>query len=302
MVRITPSCASRHASLERQWRPKKAVTHFKEIHMQLKTAPLAVALAGSLLTAPAMAEGLLHWHSNSLTYLYGKDYKIDAPIQQTVTFEHVNGWKYGDTFLFLDSIHFNGKGNDNGNDDSTFYGEFSPRLSFGKIFQRDLSFGPIKDVLVAMTYEFGEGDVETYMIGPGFDLDVPGFDYVSVNVYHRDTDGDRVGDGTWQVTPVWGYTLPVGNSDILIDGFIDWVVDNDSNSRGEEYHANLHINPQIKYDLGKAMNWGEKQLYVGIEYDYWSDKYGIENGGFVSENFVGKTDQNTFSAIVKAHF
>ncbi len=145
--------------------PKKAVTHFKEIHMQLKTAPLAVALAGSLLTAPAMAEGLLHWHSNSLTYLYGKDYKIDAPIQQTVTFEHVNGWKYGDTFLFLDSIHFNGKGNDNGNDDSTFYGEFSPRLSFGKIFQRDLSFGPIKDVLVAMTYEFGEGDVETYMIG-----------------------------------------------------------------------------------------------------------------------------------------
>ncbi|HAG77307.1 membrane protein [Stutzerimonas stutzeri] len=270
--------------------------------MQLKTAPLAVALAGSLLTAPAMAEGLLHWQSNSLTYLYGKDYKIDAPIQQTVTFEHVNGWKYGDTFLFLDSIHFNGKGNDNGNDDSTFYGEFSPRLSFGKIFQRDLSFGPIKDVLVAMTYEFGEGDVETYMIGPGFDLDVPGFDYVSVNVYHRDTDGDRVGDGTWQVTPVWGYTLPVGNSDILIDGFIDWVVDNDSNSRGEEYHANLHINPQIKYDLGKAMNWGEKQLYVGIEYDYWSDKYGIENGGFVSENFVGKTDQNTFSAIVKAHF
>ena len=49
--------------------------------MQLKTAPLAVALAGSLLIAPAMAEGLLHWHSNSLTYLYGKDYKIDAPIR-----------------------------------------------------------------------------------------------------------------------------------------------------------------------------------------------------------------------------
>ncbi|WP_075703178.1 hypothetical protein [Acinetobacter baumannii] len=48
-----------------------------------------------------MAEGLLHWHSNSLTYLYGKDYKIDSPIQQTVTFEHVNGWKYGDTFFFV---------------------------------------------------------------------------------------------------------------------------------------------------------------------------------------------------------
>ena len=221
--------------------------------MHLKTLPIAAAVAGSLLSAPAMAEGLLYWHSNSLTYLYGKDYKIDSPIQQTVTFEHANGWKYGDTFFFVDSIHYNGKGNDNGRDDSTFYGEFSPRLSFGKILQRDLSFGPIKDVLVAMTYEFGEGDVETYMIGPGFDLDIPGFDYFSVNFYNRNTDGDRAGDGVWQITPVWGYTLPVGNSDILIDGFIDWVVDNDRNSRGEEYHANFHFNPQIKYDLGKAL-------------------------------------------------
>ncbi|MHA6475865.1 outer membrane protein OmpK [Stutzerimonas sp. KH-1] len=264
--------------------------------MHLKTLPLAAAVAGSLLSAPAMAEGLLYWHSNSLTYLYGKNYKVNPPIQQTVTFEHANGWKYGDTFFFVDSIHYNGKGDFGGTDDSTFYGEFSPRLSFGKIFQRDLSIGPIKDVLVAMTYEFGEGDVETYMIGPGFDLDIPGFDYFSVNFYNRNTDGDRAGDGVWQITPVWGYTLPVGNSDLLIDGFIDWVVDNDRNSRGEEYHANFHFNPQIKYDLGKALNWGEKQLYVGIEYDYWTDKYGIED----SSAFT--TDQNTFSAIVKAHF
>ena len=126
--------------------------------MHIKTAPLAVALAGSLLTAPVMAEGLLHWQSNSLTYLYGKDYKVNPQIQQTVTFEHANACKYGDTFFFVDSILYNGKGDVEGTDDSTFYGEFSPRLSFGKIFQRDLSFGPITDVLVAMTYEFGEGE------------------------------------------------------------------------------------------------------------------------------------------------
>jgi len=49
------------------------------------------------------------------------------------------------------------------------------------------------------------------------------------------------------------------------------------------------------------LNWGEKQLYVGIEYDYWSDKYGIQDGGFVSD-LVGGTDQNTASLLVKAHF
>ena len=83
-------------------------------------------------------------------------------------------------------------------------------------------------------------------------------------------------------------TIPAGESDFLIDGYIDWVVDND-----DSYHANLHVNPQIKYDLGKAMQWGEKKLYVGFEYDYWSNKYGIEN------STAFDTDQNTASLLVK---
>lgn len=258
----------------------------------------ALLLAGSTLAcAQANATDLLQWHNNSLTYLYGQDFKVDAPIQQTLTFEHASGWSMGDLFVFVDSIHFNGKGNDNGRDDSTLYGEFSPRLSLGKLSGSDVSVGPVKDVLLATTYEFGEGDVETYLIGPGFDLAMPGFDYFQINFYRRHTESGRDGDGVWQITPAWSYTIPVGSSDLVIDGFMDWVVDNDKG-----YHANLHFNPQIKYDLGKALSLGEKQLYVGIEYDYWKDKYGIENDGFVSQNFVGSTDQNTASLLVKVHF
>ena len=217
--------------------------------MHLKTLPIAAAVAGSLLSAPAMAEGLLHWHSNSLTYLYGKDYKIDSPIQQTVTFEHVNGWKYGDTFFFVDSIHYSGKGNDNGRDDSTF-GEFSPRLSFGKILQRDLSFGPIKDVLVAMTYEFGEGDVETYMIGPGFDRMSPASTTspsTSITATPTATawatvSGRSPGVG---LHPAGGQLRHPHRRFHRLGGR------QRPQLRGEEYHANFHFNPQIKYDLGR---------------------------------------------------
>lgn len=262
--------------------------------LRLRTAALA---SGLLLAGPALAESPMLWHSNSLTYLYGQDFTIDAPIQQTFTFEHVSGWTAGDLFLFLDSIHYNGKGNDDGHDDSSFYGELSPRLSLGKLTGTDIGVGPVKDVLLAATYEFGEGDVESYLIGPAVDLAVPGFDYLNLNLYRREADGDRDGDGVWQVTPVWAFTLPVGRSDLLIDGFMDWVVDND-----DSYHANLHFNPQIKYDLGKALNWGEKQLYVGIEYDYWKDKYGVDDDSFVGDEILGGTDQNTASLLVKAHF
>ncbi|MCE6982970.1 hypothetical protein EI534_37615, partial [Pseudomonas frederiksbergensis] len=98
----------------------------------------------------------------SLTYLWGKNFAVNPSIQQTVTFEHADAWKYGDNFIFVDKIFYNG-GKDFNNGPNTYYGEISPRLSFGKIFDQKLAFGPVKDVLLAMTYEFGGGVIESYL-------------------------------------------------------------------------------------------------------------------------------------------
>lgn len=257
---------------------------------------LGLSLAATLASGQALAADLLQWQDNSLTYLNGIDFKVDPPKQQTVTFEHASGWSFGDLFIFVDGIRYNTEATNGAGDGHTFYGEISPRLSLGKISGADLSFGPIKDVLLAATYEFGEDDVDSYLLGPAVDLNIPGFDYFQLNTYLRTTDGRRDGDNVWQITPVWSYTIPVGDSDLVIDGFMDWVVDND-----DSYHANLHFNPQIKYDLAKAMGWG-KRFYVGVEYDYWSDKYGIDDNGFVGSEILGGTDQSAISLLAKAHF
>ncbi|GAD61431.1 outer membrane protein OmpK [Aquipseudomonas alcaligenes] len=257
---------------------------------------LGLSLAATLASGQALAADLLQWQDNSLTYLNGIDFKVDPPKQQTVTFEHASGWSFGDLFVFVDGIKYNTEATNGAGDGHTFYGEISPRLSLGKISGADLSFGPVKDVLLAATYEFGEDDVDSYLLGPAVDLNIPGFDYFQLNTYLRTTDGRRDGDNVWQITPVWSYTIPVGDSDLVIDGFMDWVVDND-----DSYHANLHFNPQIKYDLAKAMGWG-KRFYVGVEYDYWSDKYGIDDNGFVGSEILGGTDQSAISLLAKAHF
>ncbi|ONM43166.1 hypothetical protein BXT89_14090 [Halopseudomonas pachastrellae] len=251
------------------------------------------AMGSTLMLASSLANAYpLLWQNNSLTYLYGTDFQVDPDTQQTLTFEHASGWTKGDLFIFFDSIHYNGGTNAAG-DNSTYYGEVSPRLSLSKITGQSFAFGPITDVLLAGTYEFGRHDLKNYLLGPAVDLNIPGFDYFQLNTYYRHADNDESGRGIWQITPVWAYTVPVGNSDVLIDGFIDWVVDND----GDNYHANLHINPQIKYDLGKALGWSEKQLYTGIEYDYWKHKYGIENGTFGLD-----THQSATNLIAKYHF
>ena len=75
----------------------------------MKCKHWGVTLAGGLLAASqTMAGDLFLWQTNSLTYLYGKNFAINPSIQQTVTFEHADKWKYGDNFLFVDRIFYNG--------------------------------------------------------------------------------------------------------------------------------------------------------------------------------------------------
>ena len=59
---------------------------------------------------------------------------------------------------------------------ASFVGIVTPPLVIGSLLGLGEHLGPVKDVLLAGTYEFGEGDTEAYLLGPGFDLAIPGFD------------------------------------------------------------------------------------------------------------------------------
>ena len=227
----------------------------------MKRITTSLLLGSSLLaTLPSHAGEWLQWHGESLTYLYGKDFKVNPDIQQTITFEHANKWKYGDTFMFVDKIFYNGKA-DRSKGVTTYYGEFSPRLSLGKISGADLSFGPIKDVLISATYERGEGRNRNYLLGPAVDLAIPGFDRFSLNTYYRKPDGitGKPG-GQWQITPTWAMTFPVGKSDILFDGYIDWVVANPDWARFV-----LHSRGRVEAsEMGEQLREANQQHYARI--------------------------------------
>lgn len=250
---------------------------------------LLIASMAMLAPLTANADGFMHWQNNSVSYLYGTGYEVDSNTQQTITLEHASGWSVGDLFMFVDAAKYHG-----GADGDGYYGEISPRFSAGKISGKDFSFGIVKDVLVATTFEFGEDATDTLLVGAGVDLDLPGFDFFQLNVYQRFPES---GDGkTIQITPVWQMTFPMGDSAIVFDGFIDYNVNSDGG-----YKKNIHINPQIKYDLGKVLGLKERSLMAGVELDVWINKYGIGEG---VEPFLNtkEADQTAGSLIVKYHF
>lgn len=222
---------------------------------------LSCSMGLVLLTPTAHA-----WTSSSISLLKGWDYAVGEEERTIATFDMTNDWEYGDNFFFFDYTNLSGNRSE-GSTLPNIYGEYAPRLSFGKMTGRDLSFGPVEDILLAGQLEMGE-DINRRLYGLGVDLDVPGMDYFQFNTYVRD-DTDLSGN-SWQITLVWGSNFEVGETQWLFKGHFDYA-----DSEGEGNDSSINSAPQLLLDVGNF--WGTSdRLYAGIEYQYWKNKYGIE--------------------------
>jgi nucleoside-specific outer membrane channel protein Tsx len=134
----------------------------------------------------------------------------------------------------------------------------------------------MKNIYLATTLEIADGFTH-YLYGIGTQLKVPNFKYVNINVYHRNNDS---GDDSQQITLTWA--LPINK--LLYDGFIDFVPSNDNKS------TSLNFTSQLKYSLSEHLNLATK-LYVGVEYNYWLNKFGIDG-----------VDEKNLNLLVKYHF
>ena len=75
--------------------------------MEVNKLVAAVGSAGLLgiTCLPLSAFADMNWHSDSFTYQYGKEFKVDAQTVQTITYEHFSDWSWGDVYFFMDNCH-----------------------------------------------------------------------------------------------------------------------------------------------------------------------------------------------------
>jgi len=248
-------------------------------HCKRGIAIACLTIAG---ISSAQAEKL--FSDSSISLLHSDQYQAFGREQQEqtfFTFENVTAHNWGGTFFFVDV----NQGHGSASDQDDVYGEFSPALSLSWLSGRDLSLGPIRDLSLAATYEFGgETDLNNYLTGVSLAWDVPGFQYVNTTFYY--VNNSEVSDDL-QLTLTWGSPFEIGPARFLFDGFLDY-------STGEADHSSeLNFTPQLKLDLGH-FNGNPGVLYAGIEYAYWRNKYGLSDEVMDTESSV--------SALVKFHF
>jgi nucleoside-specific outer membrane channel protein Tsx len=111
--------------------------------------------------------------------------------------------------------------------------------------------------------------------GATFDLNVPGFTFVSVGTFVYIDRGQFQGQPTgcrattYQVTPSWSLPFKVGGASMSVDGFADFI------GGHAECEAMVLSQPQLRVDISGLWHKPGK-VYLGVEWDYWHNKYGIK--------------------------
>ncbi len=209
-----------------------------------------------------------------------------------LTLQHASGWKYGDNFFFVDYIE-----DEFGRDDN-FYGEVYLNFSLGKIFAREFSYGPIKDIGFVLGYnEDDEANVKKYLPGIRLAFDLPGFSFFNLDItsYIDDSEGVSSGgapreDDSWHTNISWQYPFQIGQSKFSFEGHIEYIGDR-RNQFGDKASSWVLAQPQFRYDLGHRLFGKENKLFLGTEYQYWNNK--------LSDR---ETDESVFQALVVWQF
>lgn len=218
------------------------------------------------IASSSLAESIIN--DVSLTLLRGHNYELGDDERTVTTFEYVNVSTWGDYFMFVDRIM------PETGDDIT-YMELNPRL---KLFDINDSF--IKSVYLSMQWERAE-TADNLLIGPAIDLNVEGFRYLKLNIFYRFNDNY---DDNYQFTPAWAVPFNVGDQSWLFDGFIDWT------NPTPQKASSMNFTTQIKWNANRLLNT-ENNLYLGFEYTYWNNKFGIED-----------VTENNLNLLFKYHF
>ena len=92
---------------------------------------------------------------------------------------------------------------------------------------------------------------------------IPGMKYASASLYHAFNEKDNADDQ--QITLTYGWE----KNNFVIDGYVDYAF----NSEDDSVRDNIHINPQLKYNLQEVLGI-DNRLEVGMEYSYWKNKFG----------------------------
>ncbi len=274
-----------------------------------KSAILGCALIAAGLSAAHAAD----WSDTYIGYRYGTSFGEPFNNQDIAknifNLGHVSGYKYGTNFLNVDMLLSDSKdpaspGSSSGAQE--IYVVYRHTLDLGKVTGRPESFkfGPIRGVGLTAGFDANTKDDAGYnskkrmlVAGPTVMLDVPGFLNVSIlqlwesnapynKFSHTATDRYDY-DPHPMLNLAWG--IPIGSLPLSFEGYANFIASKGKNEFGGGTKPETNIDMQVMYDASSLLGASKNTAKVGLEYQYWRNKFGNDHTGAAGSGAFAKT-------------
>ncbi len=255
----------------------------------------------AVVTAAACAAGAsasaADWSDTALSVRYGStfaepfDNNADGSrkdIKKTiVALTHASGYKYGSNFFNADVLLSDrndpGDGIAGNPGAQEVYLVYRHTLDLGKAMGRDLKMGPARGFGLVAGFDLNTKNdgyaskKRMLVVGPTVMLDVPGFLNLSALLfdesnapkgipsrYHYKNHGALEAD--------WG--IPIGSLPLSFNGYALYIGSKGKNEFGGDTAPETHVDMTLMVDAGTFMGAAKHTLLVGLEYEYWRNKFG----------------------------
>ena len=263
-------------------------------HHKACLLPIGVAAAALAFSASAHAAD---WSDTAVSWRYGTRFAEPFNPQDIrkhiFALTHASGYKYGSNFFNVDLLQ------SDENDPASLtqadgaqeaYVVYRHTLDFGKLRGSDIKVGKVRGVGATVGFDWNTKNDVGYnsrkrmlVAGPTLMWDVPGFLNTSILVLHESNAPsgafppismvrDRY---TYDVHPmlnaVWG--IPLGER-LSFEGYLNWIAAKGKSEVGDDTGVETNIDMQIMYDIGATMGYAKNRFRIGVEYQYWRNKFG----------------------------
>ncbi len=271
--------------------------------------PTAAALAVAAVAAPAFAAD---WSDTSMGFRTGtkfaEPFNPNAIEKNILNLNHVSGYKYGSNFFNVDLLLSDkkdpaGAGSTNGA--SEVYIVYRNTLEYGKLTGKPMKMGPIKDIGAVLGFDAnaktdaGYNSKKRMLVAGGtLMMDVPGFLNIGLvalwesnapyNTFSKTSTPRYTYDTHPMLTAAWAIPLP-GGLPLTFEGFANFIASKGKNEFGVNTAAETNVDMQVMYDLSGLFGAGKNTLKLGVEYQYWKNKFGNDSSGVAGKGAFAKT-------------
>ncbi|MBK6850082.1 MAG: outer envelope protein [Burkholderiales bacterium] len=274
--------------------------------------------AAALLLVASVASQAADWSDTSIGYRFGNKYaepfNTNDVKKNIFNLNHASGYKYGSNFFNADLLLSDEK------DPSAFgstdgaqevYIVYRHTLDLAKIGGPALKFPGVRGSGITLGFDantktdVGYNSKKRMLVaGPTLFMDVPGFLNVSVLLLDESnqpsgttfstTPSSRFSVSRYRykthamLTAAWG--IPLSKTvPVSFEGFMNFIGSKGVNEFGGATKPETNIDAQVMLDVGALAGGAKGTFKVGIEYQYWKNKFGNPASGPAGKGAFAKT-------------